>query len=129
MISLYRNVNGLEFRTPSVSNNTVSNSSYVKCALPRVFRKHRFVNLTIDSKKPPHQLAVGILNDQTIPRLFTNVQTFLSKKVLPLSDTILDGKPLRPIKRVKARINEFACKSGTNSRCKARVLAHVNKAI
>ena len=57
---------GLELAIASTSVTEVGSSSYMILVFPIVFFKHLLVALTILSKTPPHQGALGKLNDHSI---------------------------------------------------------------
>ena len=63
--SSYTYVNGRLLSVPSISINTVRNSSNVRKALPTTFFKHLLTLLTSLSQKPPCQ---GGLLDDELPR-------------------------------------------------------------
>ena len=68
---------GLELAIASTSVTEVGSSSYVILVFPIVFFKHLLVALTILSKTPPHQGALGKLNDHSI-RCSATLESFIT---------------------------------------------------
>ena len=116
------------------------NLSSVSLASPIVFLRHLFIDWIRHSKNPPYQGAFSRLNlhftfkpdRRCCTSWLSNscaVVCATDSKVFALSEITSRGIPLLAVNFLKHLRKVRAAKSGTNSRCTARVMQHVNKAI
>ena len=118
--------------------NSISCGHAFSVDLPTDFLKHFLTDCIKRSQNPPHQGARSTMKVQVILLLERYTNTSLDRKmlctslatdlkVLALSDNNVAGKPRQPENLRNANKKEEMFKSLTNSKCIARVAAHVNK--
>ena len=112
----------------------------MKPVFPSDLNNHCLVKPINLSNNSPHHGARGKLNFLLMFSLVKNslnssvLITFFSHlaaawKVLALSEYIVLGLPLRPIKRLKHLMNSFVVKFGVNSKCTALLRLHEKRSM